>query len=104
MRVLLCHTYYTQRGGEDCCFEEERDLLRSHGVETAEYVRRNDELVTSNRLSAAAKTLWNRQAGRDVAAAVRRHRADVVHVTNSFPLMSPAVCWAAARSWRRRGC
>ena len=41
MKILLCHSYYTQRGGEDRSFEEERELLQANGHQVIEYVRRN---------------------------------------------------------------
>jgi glycosyltransferase involved in cell wall biosynthesis len=97
MKVLLCHTYYTQRGGEDRSFEEERELIIANGHRVIEYVRRNDELVKLNPLIAASRTLWNREAARDVTRLIASERPDVLHVTNTFPLISPAVCHAAHR-------
>jgi glycosyltransferase involved in cell wall biosynthesis len=98
MKVLLCHTYYLQRGGEDCCFEEERDILRAHGHDVVEFVRNNEQLLTMNPLRAAATTLWNRRAVREFRQILERARPDVVHCTNTFPLISPAVCHAAHRA------
>jgi glycosyltransferase involved in cell wall biosynthesis len=98
MKVLLCHSYYRQRGGEDCCFEEERDMLRSHGHEVVEYVRNNSELENLNPLAAAAATVWNRRAAREFGALVEREQPDIVHCTNTFPLISPAACHAAHRA------
>jgi glycosyltransferase involved in cell wall biosynthesis len=98
MKVLLCHTYYTQRGGEDCCFEEERDLLRAHGHEVIEFVRYNDALCGANPLRAAITTLWNHPIAREVRSVILRERPAVVHCTNTFPLLSPAVCYAANRA------
>jgi len=98
MKVLLCHTYYLQRGGEDCCFEEERDLLRAHGHEVVEYVRNNDELSDANPFAAAIGTLWNRRAAREIRELIARVQPAVVHCTNTFPLLSPAVCHAAHRA------
>lgn len=98
MKILLGHTYYMQRGGEDCCFEEERDYLRAHGHEVVEYVRDNEDMTRLGSLAAAATTLWNRQAAREVRELIVRERPDVVHLTNTFPLISPAVCYAASRA------
>jgi glycosyltransferase involved in cell wall biosynthesis len=92
MKILLCHSYYTQRGGEDRSFEEERELLQANGHQVVEYVRRNEELVGAGGVKAALTTLWNRQAARDVAELIRTHRPDVLHATNTFPLISPSVC------------
>ena len=98
MKVLLCHSYYTQRGGEDRSFEEERELLQANGNEVIEYVRSNEELLGRGKFASAATTLWNRQAGREVAALIERHRPDVLHATNTFPLISPSVCDVAHRA------
>lgn len=97
MKILLCHSYYTQRGGEDRSFEEERELLLANGHQVIEYVRRNEELAGARSLAAAATTLWNRNAARDVAQLIDAHRPDVLHATNTFPLISPSVCDAAHR-------
>ena len=98
MKILLCHSYYTQRGGEDRSFEEERELLQANGHPVIEYVRRNEELVGASGVKAALTTLWNRQAARDVAELIRTHRPDVLHATNTFPLISPSVCDVAHRA------
>lgn len=97
MKVLLVHAYYTQRGGEDRSFEEERELLVAHGHRVIEYVRSNDELANRGPLAAAAGTLWNRRAAREIADLIRRETPDVMHCTNTFPLISPAACHAARR-------
>lgn len=97
MKVLLCHAYYMQRGGEDCCFEEERDNLRAHGHEVVEFVRRNEEMTRLNPLAAAAVTLWNRRVAREMSDLLDRKRFDILHNTNTFPIISPAVCHIAHR-------
>ena len=98
MKILLCHCYYTQRGGEDRSFEEERELLQANGHQVIEYVRRNEDLIGVGSVKAAATTLWNRQAARDVAELISTHRPEVLHATNTFPLISPAVCDVAHRA------
>lgn len=97
MKILLCHGYYTQRGGEDRSFEEERELLAAHGHQIFEYVRRNDDMRTMGPVKSLTTILWNRDAAADVAGLIRRERPDVVHCTNTFPLISPAVCRVACR-------
>jgi glycosyltransferase involved in cell wall biosynthesis len=98
MKVLLCHTYYLQRGGEDCCFEEERDMLRANGHDVVEFVRSNEQMLSMNPLRAAMVTLWNRRTVREFRELLQRERPDVAHFTNTFPLISPAVCHAAHRA------
>ncbi len=97
MKILLCHTAYLQRGGEQKSFEEERQLLVAHGHQVIEYVRSNEELKNKNPLTSAQLTLWNRQASREVEQIIGKERPDVMHCTNTFPLISPSVCHTAHR-------
>ena len=100
-RVLLCHNYYQIPGGEDEVFHSERHLLEAHGHEVQTYTRHNDDIEQMSRLSIATKTVWNRETYRDIRELCRRFRPDILHCTNTFPLISPAV-YAAARRERVR--
>ncbi len=95
MKVLVAHNAYQQRGGEDVVAEAEAGLLRAHGHEVLLYTRHNDELAQMGRLEAAAGTLWSRRTAREVRALIAEQRPDVVHVHNSFPLISPSMHAAA---------
>ena len=79
MKVLLCHSYYQQRGGEDRSFEEERELLIQEGHEVIDFVRRNDALRGRSGLRIAGTTLWNRQAAATMRQLVDEHRPEIVH-------------------------
>ncbi len=91
MKILLCHTYYRQRGGEDEVFEDEAYLLESHGHEVVYYTRHNDETTQLSRLVLGAKTVYNREVYRSLGELLRRERPDLLHCTNAFPLLSPAM-------------
>jgi glycosyltransferase involved in cell wall biosynthesis len=98
MKILLCHNYYQQPGGEDQVFHDERDLLASHGHDVLTYTRHNDELKTRGSLrvlSPAAGAVWSRRAYRELRELLRRERPDLMHCTNVFPLISPAAYYAA---------
>jgi glycosyltransferase involved in cell wall biosynthesis len=96
LRVLSVHTRYQQRGGEEAVRESEALLLAGAGVEVLRLDDDNARLAGMGRLGAAATTLWSAEAHARVAARVRDARIDLVHVHNSFPLLSPAVLHAAA--------
>jgi len=96
MKVLVAHNAYQQRGGEDAVVESEVSLLRAAGHEVREYRRHNDELVGMGAARAAADTLWSRRTGLELGALLATWRADVMHVHNTFPLLSPSLYWAAA--------
>ncbi|MHB8899059.1 MAG: glycosyltransferase family 4 protein [Thermoguttaceae bacterium] len=95
MRILLCHNYYQQRGGEDQCFEDEGALLESHGHEVWRYTRHNDDVAGMGSLDLARQTLWSSRTYREVRELIRRHRPQIMHCTNTFPLISPAAYRAA---------
>ncbi len=97
MKVLLCHNYYQQRGGEDVSFDAEADLLESHGHRVLRFVRHNDEITRRSRLTVAGQTLWSRSAARELDALIREERPAVMHCTNVFPLVSPSVYRVARR-------
>jgi len=95
MKVLLCHNFYQRRGGEDQVFEDESWLLRSRGHEVIEYTRHNDDVDGMNHLAVAGQTLWSRRTYRELRAVLRARRPEVMHCTNTFPLISPAAYYAA---------
>ena len=97
MKIVVAHNAYQQRGGEDAVVEAEIALLRHHGHEVLSYTRHNDELTApdTSRLRAAAESLWSRRTRSEVALLLQREQPDILHVHNSFPLISPSLVWAA---------
>ncbi|MBA3583885.1 MAG: glycosyltransferase family 4 protein [Gemmatimonadetes bacterium] len=96
MKVLLVHNFYQQPGGEDQVFEAEGALLEQHGDQVIRYTVHNDQISRMNQAEILATTLWNRGTLRDVGDLLRKEGPQVVHVHNTFPLISPSVYSAAA--------
>lgn len=95
MKVMLCHTFYQQQGGEDLSFAAEAALLEARGHAVIRYTLHNQAIDGMSRLGAAWRTFWNRDAYRQARQLLRLHRPEVMHCTNTFPLLSPAVYYAA---------
>ena len=95
LRIVVCHNYYQQRGGEDQVFEDEVDLLRSHGHRVVPFTRRSGDISALTSISTAAGAVWNRPVARELAALVEREDADIVHFHNWLPLISLAAPIAA---------
>lgn len=95
MKVLLCHNYYQQPGGEDQVFADEANMLIEHGHEVVRYTRHNDVIDDMGKLTAAKNTLWNQESYRDIRELIQTEQPDVMHCTNIFPLISPAAYYAA---------
>lgn len=96
MRILIVHNAYQQRGGEDAVVESETRLLRSRGHEVRAFARHNDEIQGLGKGAVAQKTLWSRDSVAEINDTVSKWRPDIVHVHNTFPLISPSVYWAVA--------
>src|SRR2546422_1105552 len=97
LRALLVHNRYRYTGGEDTVFAAEAQLLTRAGHQVIQYVRHNDEITGAGwfgRVRLALGTLWARDSYSTVRYLVRRHRPDVAHFHNTFPLISPAVYYA----------
>jgi glycosyltransferase involved in cell wall biosynthesis len=95
MHVLVAHSRYRRPGGEEAVVEAECALLRSAGVRVTRYERDNAEVEQASAVRTALGTTWSPRAHRELRDLVLRHRPDVVHVHNTFPVMSPAVLPAA---------
>jgi len=97
MKIVLVHNSYQQPGGEDVVFQQERDLLRCMGHEVVEYVRSNHEVeqfISIRRVELAKRTIWASDTRREFRQLLLRERPDVVHIHNTFVMISPSIYWA----------
>lgn len=98
MRVLIVHNSYRGFGGEDTVATMEAKLLRESGHEVVEYLRSNREINTLYRiLTAPLSAVWGSRAAKDVELLIRHHSPDIIHVHNTWMVISPAVYWVAKR-------
>lgn len=97
MKILVAHNAYQHRGGEDAVVEAEVALLRSYGHEVELYHRHNDAIKQMPRTVAAVSTIWSHRSAGEVDKMCEEFRPDVIHVHNTFPLISPSLYWTAAR-------
>lgn len=95
MRVLLAHNRYQQAGGEDAVLAEEHKLLLQNGVEVELYEQDNRNIASMPPLQVAVDTIWSRRTTSEITERIRRFQPDVIHVHNTFPLISPSLYFAA---------
>lgn len=94
MKILLVHNKYQQPGGEDVVFEQERKLLEGAGHKVAVYCRSNDEINGYSglqRLTLIRNTVSSEASRREVLAVLRREEPEVVHIHNTFMVISPSI-------------
>lgn len=97
LRILIVHNGYQHKGGEDTVVESELKLLKDNGHEIHLFTRHNDDVKQMGRLRLVENTFWSSNSAADFAAQLERFRPDIIHVHNTFPLISPAIYWIAAR-------
>ena len=100
--MLLVHERYRPRAGEDAVFDAELELLRAMGHPVRTLVVDNAaidaEAGVGKRLRLGLETAWSWRAARLIATRLRDHPVDIVHVHNTFPMLSPSIYGAAAAS------
>jgi glycosyltransferase involved in cell wall biosynthesis len=100
LTVVVVHERYQQPGGEDVAVDADVSLLEGHGHRVVRFERHNDEidgLGLVGRMQVAAGAIWSRSSVKALEKVVDEARPDVVHLHNTFPLLSPAVSRAAVR-------
>jgi glycosyltransferase involved in cell wall biosynthesis len=100
MKIVLVHNTYLEQGGEDVVFWQERELLRAAGHEVLEFHRDNHEMEQYSmvqRLTVVGRIVWSSDCYDEFTTLLREQKPDVVHVHNTFPLISPSILWACQR-------
>jgi glycosyltransferase involved in cell wall biosynthesis len=100
MKVLLVHNSYQSSGGEDIVFSQEKDLLLQGGHNVITYVRSNWEAAQVSGVKLvqlAQNTVWSRDARAAIKELLQREKPDLVHVHNTFMMMSPSI-YSACRA------
>jgi glycosyltransferase involved in cell wall biosynthesis len=94
MNILIVHNTYQNPGGEDIVVAQETRLLERHGHKVSTYKRGNHELEDLSfvqRLGLIGRIV----SADDSKAAVRRivqdFKPDLVHIHNTFAMVSPSV-------------
>src|ERR1700722_9024943 len=95
MKILLVHNSYQLPGGEDQVFAQETELLRGRGHQVVLYRASNDQVKDQNPLVTVANTIWNQRAYGELRELMHREKPDIVHVHNTFQVISPAIYYAA---------
>jgi glycosyltransferase involved in cell wall biosynthesis len=99
MRILVAHSRYRSAApsGENRVVDQETAALAALGHEVELFERRSDDIEGWSAIRKAAlpaAVVWNSGARRDLRAVLRSSRPDVVHIHNTFPLLSASVLYA----------
>lgn len=100
-KVLLVHNFYQIPGGEDTVFNNEKKLLEDNGHEVITYTRDNEEinnLQLWEKVCYPLNTIFSLKTYNEVRKIILAKQIDIVHVHNTWPLISPSIYYAAFHS------
>jgi glycosyltransferase involved in cell wall biosynthesis len=98
LRILILHNRYVYSGGEDVVVAAESELLRGYGHEVRVIEADNRTIGgVLEKVRTGLQSIYSAAWRRRVEDEIGNFRADVVHVHNFFPLMSPSV-YAACKA------
>jgi len=94
MKIVMVHNTYREAGGEDVVFESEKRLLERTGHTVIPYVRSNMEVQDASlldRIGITSRMVWSSKTRREFASLLDAERPDIVHVHNTFMVISPSI-------------
>ncbi len=101
MKILLVHNYYRSQkpSGENVVYEREKKLLgTSPQIELITYEKSTDEVAMMSsfeKLYLLRNLYFDQKVYDEVFALISKEKPDLVHVHNTFPLITTAVFQAA---------
>lgn len=102
MKVIVAHNRYRDElpSGENVTVDEDISNLQAAGVEVVPFITSSDSISAGGArvmARAAAGPIFNPQTVRAIERIIDTSNADVLHLHNVYPLLSPAVVRTAQR-------
>jgi len=99
MRITVVHSRYRSAvpSGENRVVDQEVAALRELGHDVELFQRRSDDIETwstARKAALPAAVVWNGRVRHDLRDLLRARRPDVVHIHNTFPMLSASVLYA----------
>ncbi len=96
-RILIMHNKYLKRGGEDLVVEAEIKLLSQHGHGVKLYEENNKSITAMSKVRLATETVWSFRTQKNLRKIIEQFQPNIIHVHNTFPLISPSIYWTASQ-------
>jgi glycosyltransferase involved in cell wall biosynthesis len=99
--VLIVHNRYRPDApsGENKVVDQEPAALRARGHEVSLFERHSGDIASWPAIKKAtlpARVMWSTRVRQELAARIKAFTPDVIHVPNTFPLLTPSVLRAGA--------
>jgi glycosyltransferase involved in cell wall biosynthesis len=101
LKIVVVHNTYQQPGGEDVVFEQERRMLENAGHQVVPYCRSNwdvDSYHGVRLVNLATRTIWASDSRREFLQLLQQEKPDLVHVHNTFVMISPSIYSACSEA------
>lgn len=88
------HNANQQQAGDDVVVAHETKLLEARGNQVVPFRRSNWDVESYKglgKLKLAARTVWSTDSKRDFARLLKEEKPDIVHVHNTFVMVSPSI-------------
>ncbi len=96
MRVLQVHNFYTQPGGEKMVLNQEKKLLERNGGTVYQFTKDSKSIKSiSNRLYTLYNLKFSNSIFSEFKICCKINNPDIIHVHNTFPLITPAIFFVA---------
>ena len=92
MKILFCHNFYQQAGGEDVAVANEMAMLEQHGHEVKLFSVSNNSIKTFwHKLFVSFRLTYSKKYKNKLKNVIADFTPDIVHVHNFFPLLTPSI-------------
>jgi len=96
LKILLVHNFYgsSAPSGENTAFLAEKEMLKKFGHEIVEYTTNSDFLRAKGlvgNIIGALGVPWNPYHLYKVRKLLVKEKPDIMHVNNTFPILSPSI-------------
>ena len=97
MKILICHNYYQNKGGEGQTVFKEKELLESKRHRVILFSKDNQEINNyefTQKARLCYEIVFSRSTYKKVIEIVGEEKPDIAHIHNVFPLISPSIYYA----------
>jgi glycosyltransferase involved in cell wall biosynthesis len=94
MKILVVYNSYQRPNGEDVVFSQERQILEGGGHEVVTFCRSNFEISSYSALKQVVllkRAVWATDTKQEIASVLQQEKPDIVHVHNTFMMISPSI-------------
>ena len=99
MKILLCHNYYKDRGGEDEVVDSEKELLIKNGYEVIGYSKKSSDIDSRiKNFKIFMSMFFSLRTVFELKKIIKKYKPDVAHIHNIFPIISPSVYYVLKKN------